>query len=248
VSEREQRLVFGEVAEQYDAMRPSYPDEMFDTVMASGGLHAGDAALEIGAGTGKATRSVLARGLVVHALEPDRDMAAVLRRTGVEVEVSTFEDWPLQTGAFKLAYAAQAWHWVGGEDRFQRLAAVLVPGGVAALFWNKGRAHPEPFATDNDEIYDRLWPEMSSSIGEGGLDWVRDGLARCFTSVENHAFTWTTSYTSAEWVQLLTTHSDHRMLPDKVRGQLHTEVAAAIDKHGGTLECTYDCQLYLGRR
>jgi hypothetical protein len=57
--------------------------------------------------------------------------------------------------------------------------------------------------------------------------------------------TWRTSYPSAEWVRLLGTHSDHRMLPDDVRRQLHTEIGAAIDDHGGVLDAIYDVRLSL---
>ena len=71
--------MFGEVAEQYEAARPSYPDELYATVIDYGGLRAGDAALEIGAGTGKATMGFVAHGLDVHALEPSAGMARVLR-------------------------------------------------------------------------------------------------------------------------------------------------------------------------
>ena len=63
---RSQRLVFGEVAQQYDEARPSYPAEVFDFVMSYGALKVGDDALEIGAGTGKATEKFIARGLHVH--------------------------------------------------------------------------------------------------------------------------------------------------------------------------------------
>ena len=52
---REQRLVFGEVAEQYDRSRPSYPDAMVDDLVELAGLGPGCRALEVGAGTGKAT-------------------------------------------------------------------------------------------------------------------------------------------------------------------------------------------------
>ncbi len=75
--------MFGEIAQQYDAFRPSYPDALFDTIVEFGELHAGDRALEIGAGTGKATAGFRARGLDVHALEPSPEMAAILRATGV---------------------------------------------------------------------------------------------------------------------------------------------------------------------
>ena len=86
----EQRLIFGEVAAQYDEARPSYPDALFDTIIEYGALAPNDAALEIGAGTGKATRGFLARGLDVHALEPSPGMAALLRDHGVDAEGSTF--------------------------------------------------------------------------------------------------------------------------------------------------------------
>ncbi len=138
-SEREQRLVFGEIAEQYDAYRPSYPDALFDTIVDFGDVRAGDRALEIGAGTGKATAGFVARGLHVHALEPSPGMAALLRPKGVETEEVLFESWDPPAGGFRLAYAAQAWHWVGGDDRYEKVAAALAPGGTVAFFWNKGR-------------------------------------------------------------------------------------------------------------
>ena len=115
------------------------------TIMSFGELAAGDAALEIGAGTGKATMKVVERGLLVHALEPSPEMAALLRAKGVEIEETTFEEWPVRAGAYRLVYAAQAWHWVGGDDRYERAAATLAPGGTLAIIWNaaagvRGRA------------------------------------------------------------------------------------------------------------
>jgi ubiquinone/menaquinone biosynthesis C-methylase UbiE len=248
---REQRVVFGEIAQQYDEARPSYPDEVFDVVMSYGGLAAGDDALEIGAGTGKATQSFMARGMRVHALEPSAGMAEVLRAKGVEVDETTFEDWPLREGAFRLVYAAQAWHWVFGDDRYAKVGQVLAPGGTVALFWNRGRPHPEPFKTGNDEIYRRLAPEMTDSVGEHWTPEVLIGdFAACgaFEPVVERTVPWETSYTSAEWTRLLGTHSDHRMLPDDKRTQLHAEIGALIDAHGGTLACVYDTLLYLARR
>jgi SAM-dependent methyltransferase len=247
-AEREQRLVFGEIAKQYDAARPSYPDEMFDIVMTYGALHAGDRALEIGAGTGKATEKFIARGLHVHALEPSAGMAAVLRTKNVEVEDATFEAMA-PADPYALVYAAQSWHWVAGDDKYDRLARALRPGGVAALFWNQGRPHPEPFKTDNDAVYKRLWPENEVDRTTWPPDATADQFAASglFTDIEKHVVTWEIDYTAAEWVALLQTHSNHRMLPDDVRTELHEGVAAAIEKHGGVLACIYDTDVYLAR-
>ena len=137
---REQRTVFGEVAELYERTRPGYPDGLFDAVLEFGDLHAGDRALEVGAGTGKATRGFIARGLDVLALEPAPGMADVLRHSYPSVIETTFEDWTVDRGAFGLLYAAQAWHWV--EDHpaaYARVADALRDGGTIALFWNLAR-------------------------------------------------------------------------------------------------------------
>jgi SAM-dependent methyltransferase len=249
--DREQALVFGEVADQYEAARPSYPDEVFDTVVEFGRLRAGDAALEIGAGTGKATGGFVARGLEVRALEPSPEMAAVLAGKGVPVEVTSFEAWPCRPGAFRLVFAAQAWHWVYGEDRYDKAAEALEPGGTIALFWNSGRAHPEPYKTDNDAVYRRLAPDLTDAIGDRWTPELLVGdAAVCgeFEPMVEHKVTWRTSYTSAEWIQLLGTHSGHRMLPDDVRTRLHSEIGATIDAHGGLLPVVYDTLIYLATR
>lgn len=97
---REQRTIFGEVPELYDKARAPYPDTLVEDVVAhaAGGGVRPPRALEIGAGTGKATVSFAAKGVEVLALEPDEAMAAVARRNcerwpTVHVDVTTFEDW-----------------------------------------------------------------------------------------------------------------------------------------------------------
>ncbi|OKI53684.1 hypothetical protein AMK15_28620 [Streptomyces sp. MJM1172] len=89
--------VFGEVAELYDAARPGYSNELVADVLTYAAL--GDrAAVEIGAGTGKATVPFAELGTPLVCLEPDPRMAEVLRRntarySGVQVEVDGFESW-----------------------------------------------------------------------------------------------------------------------------------------------------------
>jgi SAM-dependent methyltransferase len=247
---RPQRLVFGEIAEQYDRARPSYPDALFDTVLAYGGLKAGDATLEIGAGTGKATRGFLARGLDVHALEPSPGMGAVLRERGVAVEQATFEAWNPAGRTFRLVYAAQAWHWIQGADRYEKVASLLASGGTVALFWNKGREWGGDLGTANDAVYDEHAPQLTSATGRWSLDRHLDELAAvaAFDRVTKHEITWEQRYTTAEWLTLLGTHSDHRMLPEEQRTRLHAAVGDVIDRHGGYVDCIYDTLLYLATR
>jgi len=248
--EREQRLVFGEVAEQYDVARPSYPDAVFDTIIDFGALRRGDRALEIGAGTGKATMGFVARGLDVHALEPIPEMGALLRAKGVRVEQGLFESWVAPAQPFRLVYGAQSWHWVGGDDRYERAAAALEPGGTVAFFWNKGRAWGGALQADNDAAYAKFAPQLGGGSQQWSLDWVAEGLRACeaFEPPVRRTVTWNLSYTTAQWVRLLGTHSDHRILPEEQRALLHAEIGDVIDRHGGRVDVTYDVEIYLSRR
>ncbi|MFD5301679.1 class I SAM-dependent methyltransferase [Streptomyces rochei] len=126
-------LSFGVVAEAYERFRPEYPVELFDMVMAYAG-HPVRTALEIGAGTGKATRLFARRGVMVTATDPDGAMLAELRKhvpRGVRTVRAAFED--LRPGErYGLVYAAAALHWTNPRGRWSRVAALLEPGGVFA--------------------------------------------------------------------------------------------------------------------
>jgi SAM-dependent methyltransferase len=246
----EQALIFGEVADEYDRARPSYPDELFDAVIAHGRLTPGSTALEIGAGTGKATRGFTSRGVIVHALEPSPGMARVLRATGVDVEETSFEAWTPHAAGYQLAFAAQAWHWVRDANRYEKVAAALAPGGTLALFWNRGRPMEGALRADNDAAYEEHAPALTSSIGEWAVDRTLDEMTGCaeLRDATKQTFTWTQTYTTAEWLALLATHSDHRMLPAEERMRLHAAVGHVIDDHGGRFEATYDAMLFLATR
>jgi trans-aconitate methyltransferase len=81
--------VFGEVAEQYDRSRPTYPDAMVDDLVAPGVTRV----LDVGCGTGIAARLFVARGCRVVGVEADARMAEVARGHGIDVDVSPFETW-----------------------------------------------------------------------------------------------------------------------------------------------------------
>src|SRR6516164_10814578 len=100
-------LSFGVRAQAYERFRLGYPAALADMVMTYAGQPV-RTALEIGAGTGKATRLFAERGITVTATEPDAAMLAELRKN-VPANVITvragFEDLrPAET--YGLVYAA----------------------------------------------------------------------------------------------------------------------------------------------
>lgn len=146
-AERIQARVFGEVADEYDRIRPGYPAALVDDVLAFARIGVAPAP-EVGAGTGKATVAFAQRGVTITAVEPDEAMAAVLarrvlvRRTWQSRSPRSRTTPPSQP--FGLLFSAQAWHWTDPAVRWHRAAAALAPGGALALFWNNDRpADPE---------------------------------------------------------------------------------------------------------
>src|ERR1051326_2358664 len=106
--------VFNDVPELYDRVRPGYPDELFADLVDVSGLNTSSSVLEVGCGTGQATRSLAALGFALTAVEPGPELAALARRRvpGVTVETSTFEDWDDRGRRFDAIVAASSWHWV----------------------------------------------------------------------------------------------------------------------------------------
>jgi ubiquinone/menaquinone biosynthesis C-methylase UbiE len=130
--------VFNEVAAEYDRHRPAYPDALIDQACEVAGVGDGDRVLEIGCGTGQLTRSLLARGLRVAALEPGDQMIRLaeenLKGAGdVELLHTRFEDAQLPRGSYEAVFSASAIHWVDPDLGWQKIAEVLAPGGTLAL-------------------------------------------------------------------------------------------------------------------
>ncbi|HET6532450.1 MAG TPA: class I SAM-dependent methyltransferase, partial [Actinoplanes sp.] len=94
--------------------------------------------LDLGAGTGKLTRQLAARGLDVIAVDPSDGMLAELTRAvpGVPALRGTAEHVPLPDGSVDVVLMAQAWHWVDPESAVPEIARVLSPGGRLGVLWN----------------------------------------------------------------------------------------------------------------
>ncbi|HTU80373.1 MAG TPA: class I SAM-dependent methyltransferase [Solirubrobacteraceae bacterium] len=136
VDARSYRRVFDEVAEDYDRHRPTYPDVLVDRACA--GIGPGAAVLEIGCGTGQLTRSLLARGLRVRAVEPGQQLIVRARDRcdglgDVQFVDSCLEDASLQRAQYSAVFSASAIHWIDPDVSWRKAADALVDGGSLAL-------------------------------------------------------------------------------------------------------------------
>ena len=255
---RERRLVFGEVAELYDQARPSYPPELVNEVLRVAPVGRSTEVLEVGAGTGKATVLFAARGVRVLALEPSAEMAMLARRNcerypGVRVVLSDFEDWETNGARVPLIYSGAAWHWVLPEARYARARTALIEGGVLAAFWN----HPDwDRCSLRDELIDayRLAPDLdgpmnpAASCGLWGYWGSEIAAATGFHQPEVRCYRWKHVYSTADYLMLLRTHSDHLLLADDRREALFAAIADVLSRHDAKLPLPYITRLCLARK
>jgi SAM-dependent methyltransferase len=258
--------VFDEVPELYDRMRPSYPDALFADLVALTDLGARSAVLEVGCGTGQATRSLAALGCSITAVEPGPALAALARRrlgafADVEIETSTFERWDDRGRRFDVLVAASSWHWVDPAIGWRRANAVVRPGGWLALLGHVVVRRPgdvEVYAATAD-LHQRFvpghpgWghPPLEEEVRAGTSGWGppheegtgRFGppLVRWYETVQE--------LDGAGFADLLRTTSLYRGLDPSARESLLDAIAARIrDGLGDRVTRRYLSMLRVGPR
>lgn len=176
--------VFDEVAEEYDRHRPTYPDLLVDQACERAGIAPGAAVLEIGCGTGQLTRSLLARGLRVTAVEPGQHLIARARDQlhsvgDVQFVNARLEDASLPRAQYLALFSASAIHWIDPDVSWRKAADALVDGGSLALVSYFGL--DDPRSADDQQA---LRAAMATVAPELAADWptYRD-LARTLAGV-----------------------------------------------------------------
>lgn len=246
-------LSFGVVAEAYERFRPGYPAELFDMVLTYAGQPV-RTALEIGAGTGKATRLLAQRGIIVTATEPDGAMLAELRQhvpATVKTVQAAFEDLR-PNESYGLVYAAAALHWTDPEGRWSRMAALLEPGGVFASFGGPVRlADPAveeavgvaraPFL-DSDDV-----PSPDGTPPGHDMQWPGTELQRSewFADVQQSVIERRLTMSARDYVGLLSTISAYLELPTSEQEQVYRRIIHVLPE---TVEVVADITVHLARR
>jgi SAM-dependent methyltransferase len=255
---RTRSATFNDVAQLYDATRPSYPPELAEAVIDLARLPEGAAILEIGCGTGKATTLFAPRGYAIRCLEPGRNLAAVAAENlraypQVVIEQTKFEDWPLQAGQFDLVMSAQAFHWVAPEIRYPKAAQALKDSGHIALFWNRPPDEESDLRRQLDVVYRTNAPSLARSPDhrfEAELQEIAAEIAGSgyFTDVVVRQFPWSAYYATRQYLDLLDTYSDHRLLPAATKRALFDGVAEVLSRNGGGIDKPYVGVLYVARK
>lgn len=254
-------LRFDVTAEDYHRLRPRYPAHVIDTLIDAAGLVSGDRVLEIGAGTGVATRPLVERELDVTALEPGPAMATIARRElaafpHATVVESAFEAWEPDpdTPPFDLVLAATSFHWLDRDTRLDRCSALLRPGGhLAILQYQHAAGGDNAFFAKAQDCYLRFMPGTSPDetlpTWNEPPDTSEIYAHPAFTLAGVTQWQETVASTRKEYLALLGTYSGHIALdPDRRAGLLGC-IGDLIDRDfGGHVTKAYRYELVLARR
>jgi len=237
---RKQASSFAGVADVYERSRPGYPDDAVRWLAGAGPCDV----VDLGAGTGKLTRSLVALGHRVTAVEPLEEMLAQLRASVPKARSlrGGAEAIPLPDASTDVVACAQAFHWFDHEPALAEIARVLRPGGRIALVWN---------LRDESEI----WVEELSDaiVGRTGLDRgaiepiERSGL---YGTVERAVFEHAQQVDRTTMRELVLSRSYCAILPEEERTPILDRVERIFDEHAraGILRVPYRTECFRATR
>lgn len=259
----EKRLSFDSVPEIYDRARPSYPEPLFDELFAylrtSFDIEQ-PSIVEIGPGTGQATKSLLARGARVTAIEIGPGLAQFLRRkfagdARLDVVNAAFEEASLPLASFDAVVSATAFHWIDPAVRLQKSRNLLRPGGVLAIIGTN------QIASDADRgffesvfpIYEKYRPgeEHGRPQGEDVVppEHREVEVSELFEDAALRRYRWDQTYSAAAYADLKRSDSDTQLMGPAAREGLIADLCDVIEReYGGSVTRPLVITLTMGRR
>lgn len=233
-------------ADDYDRYRPTYSEALFALIPRELRLPAEPQVADLGAGTGRASIAMAARGWRVTAVEPGGPMLDVLRgraeaeRLGLATVQATAEATGLESEAFDLATAAQAFHWFDKPAALAEMARIVRPGGGIALFWNVRDEARSPFVADYHSLLERYGGVAEGTYLQAGRASGRSATSAAmaaadgFGDPELHELRHELPATADAFVGMAFTASYVRALPPEQQAAFRADLTDLLVRHGHT--------------
>jgi len=233
------RHTFDEVALLYNEARPHYPDELFSTLIEVAGLHENSKLLEIGPGTGQATKPLAKKGFDITAIELGVALSEVAKhelrdQKNVRIYTGAFEEITLPANSFDLVFAATSFHWIEPSIRYSKPHSLLKDRGSLAIIHThhisdeKGDAFfnaSQPIYNHYDFTDKHQKPKFLKNIELTAND-IDEHL---FKLTHFQVFPITITYSAKQFVKLLNTYSNHLAASKEVQQAFYEEIESLIN-------------------
>jgi SAM-dependent methyltransferase len=233
------------VADLYERARPEYPQEAVAWVASKLSLDSDSTIVDLGAGTGKLTRALLATRARVIAVEPGDAMRAELERALPEVEAlrGAAEDIPLPDDSVDCVAVGQAFHWFRHDEALPELHRVLRPGGGLSLLWNS-RDHDRPIQQEISGLISPFVPP-----GRPGPEHWADALRESplFTTPDEAHFPWVQQLDADGLAARIGSVSFVAAASPEARTVLDARLREIAVKLGGVVDFPYVTDVYVSR-
>jgi SAM-dependent methyltransferase len=243
---------FDSAAREYDAARPSYPEEIYAILAVQSGGLANKVVGDGGAGTGVVSRQLLERDAIVVAFDPGVGMLRQAHGRTPELRAVIAEAGaiPLRSNVLDLLCFGQSWHWVEQNQGADEAARVLKSGGLWAAWWNHPWADSEAWFDDFCTLLETRCPGYSRD--SRNVDWGAQAIAASgfFLSPQRHIVPWDRAITIENWLIDLSSHSYVIDLEEPEATRLLADVEEILRSRftDGTMAVPYQTRLWTAQR
>lgn len=252
----DKRFTFNEDVENYDRWRPTYCKELFEDITQYSRLNQNKKAVEVGIGTGQATMPFLITGCEVTAVELGKDLAKYSEEKFKEyknfsVYNTSFEDFEYKDNSIDILYSATAFHWIPEDIGYPKALKLLKNDGTLALFWNKPSTKGDILHQKIQSIYQKHIPSMPKPVEDAAARHNKISKtiqSYGFRDLEVKLYHQTREFNASDYISLLNTYSDHRMMVESTKELLYSEIEKAILENGNVLTIYDTIELYLARK
>ncbi len=256
---------FDTVAREYDKWRPTYVPELYEDIFAYSNISAKSCALEIGIGTGQATKPILDTGCNVVAVEYGANLAALAAENFKDYSNFSVINLPFQSyvgrkDSFDLIYSASAFHWIAEEEGYKKVYELLKAGGTFARF----ASHPSCLIEGQEELADKIryicfryMPNPTGATEPRPLvQYTEEDSKRRSDIAAKYGFADITTkiyyrdlvYRSDEYINRLAIESDKIALESHTRDLLLNDIKKVIDEYDGKITIRDMIDLNLARK
>lgn len=249
---------FDNTAVGYDRSRPVYPEELYQDIFEYRKIDTQSNVLEIGLGTGKATKPILETGCRLVGIEPGENLANLAKEKfksyyNFSLYTNTLQDYTCPPESFDFIYSATAFHWIPEEYGYKRVYELLKSGGVFARFaYHAGPDKERKMLTDEIQRLYGLYlhtTQVPKEFAEEDARKTAEIAGRYgFIDLKYRLYELAKDFTADEYMELLRTYPNHMALEPCARKKLFKGIHSAINNHGGIITVYYTIDLELAKK